>query len=64
MSNIATATEQEPTEEELPEAQLKDLPPNNYAVHTKWPYSCELYDRVPAEPSEADKTAPDIVTPL
>lgn len=64
MSSIATGSEQEPTEEELPGAQLKDTPPNNYDVRTKWPYNCELYDQVAAEPSEADKMASDIVTPL
>lgn len=64
MTNVPTATEQEPTDEELPGAQMDDLPPNNYPLHTEWPYKCEIYDAVPEEATEADAEASELVKPL
>ena len=64
MSNLATAVEQEVTTEELPGAQLGELPPNNYPLHTEWRYRCEVYDQVPEQPSDSDAEASETIRPL
>jgi hypothetical protein len=64
MSTKLNATEQEPTEEVLPAAQLGDLPPNNYPLPTKYPYDCDTYNLPQNELTQDDREASDLVQPL
>ncbi|KAI0826090.1 hypothetical protein BC629DRAFT_47848 [Irpex lacteus] len=59
MSYALAAKEQEPTDEQLPSAQLGDMQPNNYPIPTEWPYDCEGYNAASELLTEADLAAPD-----
>ncbi|KAI0692702.1 hypothetical protein BC835DRAFT_1416357 [Cytidiella melzeri] len=64
MIKVLTSAEQETTDEELPSAQLKDMPPNNYPTHAECPYDCEGYIAEPDELKQDDLDASDVVKPF
>ena len=64
MTAVLKTTEEEPTNEPLPSAQLVDIQPNNYSIQTDCPYDCEGYNTELDKLTQRDLDAPALVQSL